>query len=113
MRSKLTSLALACLCLACVAAGAKAIDANTKEKASAADVNAKTAGTDTTSAKSSDAQDAKSQLIVPMQSGAFVLIRTESVPSAAHDSTSNLVESEDKPNLIHRIFVDSKNELFF
>jgi hypothetical protein len=129
MRSKLTSLALACLCLACVAAGAKAINANTKEKASAkavgakakaadadasaADVSAKTAGVDTSGAKSSDAQDAKSQLIVPMQSGAFVLIRTESVPSAAHDSTSNLVESEDKPNLIHRIFVDSKNELFF
>jgi hypothetical protein len=129
MRSKLSLLALACLCLACVAAGAKAVDANTKEKAgakavgakakeadvsaSAAGARAKTAGADTTNAKSSDAQDAKSQLIVPMQSGAFVLIRTESVPSAAHDSTSNLVESEDKPNLIHRIFVDSKNELFF
>src|SRR5438105_8927698 len=28
-------------------------------------------------------------------------------------ATSNLVESEDKPNLIHRIFVDGKNELFF
>src|SRR5438105_8063078 len=28
-------------------------------------------------------------------------------------ATSNLVESEDKPNLIHCIFVDAKNELFF
>jgi hypothetical protein len=63
--------------------------------------------------KASDAQDGKSQLIVPMQSGAFVLIRTESVPPSAQDATSNLVESEDKPNLIHRIFLDSKDELFF
>jgi hypothetical protein len=82
---KLAALALACLCLAANAAGAN----------------------------SSDAQEGKSQLIVPMQNGAFVLIRTESVPSFARGDTSNLVESEDKPNLIHRIFVDSKNDLFF
>src|SRR5947209_2858423 len=87
---KLTALALACLCLAAAGAGAKASDA-----------------------KSPEAQDGKSQLIVPMQSGAFVLIRTESVPPSAHDATSNLVESEDKPNLIHRVFVDARNGLFF
>jgi hypothetical protein len=87
MRSKLIPLALACLCLAATAAGA--------------------------GVNSSDAQEGKSQLIVPMQNGAFVLIRTESVPSFARGDTSNLVESEDKPNLIHRIFVDSKNDLFF
>jgi hypothetical protein len=92
MRSKLTALALACLLSAAVG-----LDARAK----AADV------------KASDAQDGKSQLIVPMQSGAFVLIRTESVPPSAQDATSNLVESEDKPNLIHRIFVDAKHELFF
>jgi hypothetical protein len=63
--------------------------------------------------KSSDAQDGKSQLIVPMQSGAFVRIRTEADPPSAQDATSNLLESEDKPNLLHRVFVDSKNELFF
>ncbi|MDT7806947.1 MAG: hypothetical protein QOJ70_760 [Acidobacteriota bacterium] len=62
---------------------------------------------------SSDAQDSKSQLIVPMQSGAFVVIRTEAGPPSAQDATSNLIESEDKPNLLHRIFVDNKNELFF
>jgi hypothetical protein len=97
MRSKLTALALACLLSAAGACVALAKSA----AALAADV------------KASDAQDGKSQLIVPMQSGAFVLIRTESVPPSAQDATSNLVESEDKPNLIHRIFVDAKHELFF
>jgi hypothetical protein len=48
-----------------------------------------------------------------MQSGAFVVIRTESAPPSAEDATSNLIEAEDKPNLLHRDFVDSKNELFF
>ena len=60
-----------------------------------------------------DARDGKSRIIVPMQSGAFVVIRTESAPSSAGEATSDLVESEDKPNLLHRVFVDSKNELFF
>lgn len=59
------------------------------------------------------AQDGKSRLIVPMQSGAFVVIRTESAPSAGAEATSDLVESEDKPNLLHRVFVDSRNEMFF
>src|SRR5215213_3151923 len=59
------------------------------------------------------AQDGKSRLIVPMQSGAFVVIRTESSPSSAGEATSDLVESEDKPNLLHRVFVDRKNEMFF
>ncbi|MBV8857320.1 MAG: hypothetical protein JOZ02_10345 [Acidobacteria bacterium] len=59
------------------------------------------------------AQDGKSRLIVPMQSGAFVIIRTESAPPSAGEATSDLVESEDKPNLIHRVFVDSRNEMFF
>src|SRR2546421_3094392 len=98
MRSKQTPLALACL----LSAAALALVVAPGAKASGApDV------------KSSEAQDGKSQLIVPMQSGAFVMIRTESVPPSAHDATSNLVESEDKPNLIHRIFVDAKNGLFF
>jgi hypothetical protein len=65
------------------------------------------------SGKVSDVQDGKSQLIVPMQSGAFVVIRTESQPATARDATSNLIESEDKPNLLHRVFVDSRNEMFF
>jgi hypothetical protein len=59
------------------------------------------------------AQDGKSQLIVPMQSGAVVRIRTEADAQWAGDATSNLIEAEDKPNLIHRVFVDSRNELFF
>jgi hypothetical protein len=63
--------------------------------------------------KVTDTQDGKSQLVVPMQSGAFVRIRTESQPETARDATSNLIESEDKPNLLHRVFVDGKNEMFF
>ena len=66
-----------------------------------------------TRANDAAAQDASSQLTVPMQSGAFVRIRTESVPPNAGGETSNLVESEDKPNLLHRVFVDAKNNLFF
>jgi len=59
------------------------------------------------------AQDGKSRLIVPLQSGAFVAIRTEADAQWAGDATSNLVEAEDKPNLLRRVFVDSKNQLFF
>jgi hypothetical protein len=59
------------------------------------------------------AQDGKSRLIVPMQSGAFVIIRTESAPPSAGEATSDLAESEDKPNLLHRVFVDSRNGMFF
>jgi hypothetical protein len=66
-----------------------------------------------TSVTRTDVQDGKSRLIVPMQSGAFVVIRTESLPPAAGEATSDLVESEDRPNLLHRVFVDSKNEMFF
>ncbi|MET0625715.1 MAG: hypothetical protein ABW250_22460 [Pyrinomonadaceae bacterium] len=61
----------------------------------------------------STAQEDKSRLIVPMQSGAFVVIRTESSPPSAGEAAGNLIESEDKPNLLHRVFVDSSNELFF
>jgi hypothetical protein len=99
--------ALAFFCLPCLCstapARARESDAN---RSRAADV--KSSG-----AKSSDAQDAKSQIIVPMQTGAFVRIRTEAVPPSAQDATSNLLESEDKPDLLHRVFVDSRNELFF
>jgi hypothetical protein len=64
-------------------------------------------------AKGPDAQDAKSYLTVPMRSGAFVTIRTESVPPSVRDAMSDFAEPEDKPNLLHRVFVDGKNELFF
>jgi hypothetical protein len=59
------------------------------------------------------AQDARSQLIVSMQSGARVVIRTEAAPPSAADATNNLIESEDKPNLLHRVFVDGNSGLFF
>ncbi len=61
----------------------------------------------------STTQEDKSRLIVPMQSGAFVVIRTESAPPSAGEAAGNLIESEDRPNLLHRVFVDSNNELFF
>ena len=94
MRSSLTAVAFLLLCLAAPAR-------------SLADVPSDTG------ASGSATQDAKSQLIVPMQSGAFVVIRTEAAPPSAGDTMGNLIESEDKPNLLHRVFVDSNNELFF
>lgn len=71
------------------------------------------AAADSPSPGAAGAQGDTSQLIVPMQSGAFVVISTESAPPSAGGATSNLVESEDKPNLLHRVFVDSANDLFF
>lgn len=94
MRSRLTAVALL---LFCAAASARTLA-----------FDSAAAG-----ANRADTQDGKSRLIVPMQSGAFVVIRTEAAPPAAGDATSNLIESEDKPNLLHRVFVDSRNELFF
>src|SRR5919205_3360428 len=91
MRSSLTAVALLLLCLAAPARAAA----------------------DGPAAPSPDAQDGKSHITVPMQSGAFVVFRTESSPSSAGEATSDLVESEDKPNLLHRVFVDSRNEMFF
>lgn len=60
-----------------------------------------------------DAQESKSQLIVPMRSGAFVLIATEAVPPGSPEFSLSFIESEDKPNLIHRVFVDGEGGLFF
>ena len=92
MRSRLSALALLLVCLAAPARAAVG---------------------DSPGVARAYAQDGKSRLIVPMQSGAFVVIRTESSPSSAGEATSDLVESEDKPNLLRRVFVDSGNEMFF
>lgn len=86
MKSRLIILALAALCL-CAVAGAKEPDARGSSN--------------------------KTQLIVPMRSGAFVSIRTESVPPGAGGETSDFAESEDNPNVLQRVFVDNKNDLFF
>ncbi|HEV3470039.1 MAG TPA: hypothetical protein VG148_12005 [Pyrinomonadaceae bacterium] len=59
------------------------------------------------------AQDAKSQVIVPMRSGAFVVFSTEIVPAGAAESAAGFIESEESPNHIHRVFVDRKSELYF
>src|SRR5215210_983671 len=64
-------------------------------------------------AKSVDPKDGKPQVVVTMQSGAHVGIRTESVPPGEQDSLANFVEAEEKPNLVRRLFVDRKDELFF
>ncbi len=92
MRSKLSAVALL---LVCLAAPARALDGGS------------------TYTNLADAPDGKSRIIVPMQSGAFVVIRTESAPSSMGEATSDLVESEDKPNLLRRLFVDRKNEMYF
>ena len=64
-------------------------------------------------ANTPDLKDGKAQVVVVLQSGAHVSIRTESDPPGAQDAPSNFVEAEDKPNLVRRVFVDSKDELFF
>ena len=92
MRSKLSAVALLLLCLA---------------------APARVWADGSTPTNLAVTQDGKSRLIVPMQSGAFIVIRTESSPPSAGEATSDLVESEDKPNLLHRVFVDSRNEMFF
>jgi hypothetical protein len=106
-RGTLVAPALMCaalMCAACfgVAAGARSAVAHSKSGESKSGES-----------KASDAQEGKSQLIVPMQSGVFVRIRMEADPPSSQDATSNLLESEDTPNLLHRVFVDDKNELFF
>lgn len=58
-------------------------------------------------------QDGKSQVIVPMKSGAFVVFSTEAVPAGAPEVGAGFIESEERPNHIHRVFVDRKGELFF
>jgi hypothetical protein len=64
-------------------------------------------------ANTTDAKDGKAQVVVALQSGAHVSIRTESDPPGGGDAPSNFVEAEEKPNLVRRVFVDSKDELFF
>ena len=58
-------------------------------------------------------QDSKSQVIVPMQGGAFVVFTTEAVPAGAPEVGGGFIESEESPNQIHRVFVDRQGELFF
>ncbi len=93
MRSKLTAVALLVVCLA--APPARAADGGSTHAAPA------------------DAQDGKSSLSVPMQSGAFVRIRTEAAPPSAGEYAGDLIKSEDSPDLLHRVFVDGRNEMFF
>jgi hypothetical protein len=109
MRSRRALVASALMCAACLGATCFGIVVSAR----AAVAHTESGDSKPGDSKASDAQEGKSQLIVPMQSGAFVRIRTEADPPSAQDATSNLIESEDKPNLLHRVFVDSKNELFF
>ena len=53
------------------------------------------------------------RLIVPLRNGTFVSFTTETVPNSSQEPLSVLLESEDKPNLIHRVFVDDKHGFFF
>jgi hypothetical protein len=56
---------------------------------------------------------AEAQVLVPMRSGAFVAFSTEAEPPAAHEAPSSFIESEGEPNLVRRIFLDGRGELFF
>jgi hypothetical protein len=61
-----------------------------------------------------DVQDGQmNQVIVPVQSGAFVSFTTETVPASSQELSLSFIEAETKPNLIHRVFVDEKREFFF
>lgn len=65
-------------------------------------------------ARATDVQDGQmNQLIVPMQSGAFVSFTTETVPSNSQELSLSFIDAESKPGLIHRVFVDEKREFFF
>jgi hypothetical protein len=64
-------------------------------------------------ARANEAQENKTQMIVPLQNGAFVIFATETVPPAARELSLNFIEAEDKPNHVQRVFVDKKNELYF
>src|SRR3954454_10170369 len=64
-------------------------------------------------ANTTDVKDGKPQVVVALQGGAPAGIRTESEPPSAQDAPSNFVEAGEKPNLVRRVFVDSKDELFF
>src|SRR5215212_6464031 len=64
-------------------------------------------------ANTTDVKDGKPQVVVALQSGAHVSIRTESDPPGGWEAPSNFVEAGEKPNLVRRVFVDSKDELFF
>lgn len=65
------------------------------------------------SAETADVKDGKPRVVVTLRGGAHVSIRTESDPPGGPEAPSNFVESGDKPNLVRRVFVDSKDELFF
>ena len=60
----------------------------------------------------SDSQEGKSQIIVPMQSGAFVQIATESVPPGLPDVSLSFIESEATPNPSPRIRGKKGRRLF-
>lgn len=64
-------------------------------------------------ANTPDVKDGKPQVVVALQGGAHVSIRTESDPPGGWEAPSNFVEAGEKPNVVRRVFVDSKDELFF
>lgn len=53
------------------------------------------------------------RIIVPLRNGAFVSFTTETVPDSSREPLSVLLEAEEKTNLVHRVFVDDKNDMFF
>ncbi len=61
-----------------------------------------------------DVQDGQmNQLIVPMQSGAFVSFTIQTAPASSQELSMSFIEAEFKPNMIHRVFVDEQRDFFF
>jgi hypothetical protein len=59
------------------------------------------------------AGDGKSRMIVPLRSGAFLVFKTEAVPPGPEEVSTSFVESEERPNLVRRVFVGKEGETFF
>ncbi|HZI18115.1 MAG TPA: hypothetical protein VEY09_05910 [Pyrinomonadaceae bacterium] len=55
----------------------------------------------------------ESQVLVPLRSGAFVAFSTETESGTKQEVPSSFVESEGEPNVVRRIFLDGRGELFF
>jgi len=64
-------------------------------------------------AAAGEAGGGESQVLVPLRSGAFVAFSTETEAPGKQELPSSFVESEGEPNLVRRIFLDGRGELFF
>lgn len=97
MRASLIALAL--LCGVTATKAANAAGASSTRVASA---------TNSVSSMGSEAQ-----VLVPLRNGAFVAFSTETERGTKQEVPSSFVESEGEPDVVRRIFLDGRGELFF